>query len=437
MSALARLALAEGAEVSGSDRDFDAGRNVGLARKLQRLGIRLHPQDGSGVRADTAAVIYSTAVEPENPDRLAARSRGVQQRHRSELLWDLMSSRRTVAVAGSCGKTTVAAMVAHGLVELDRRPLAAVGGVVRAWETATEPGNALVGGGDWAVFEADESDASLLRYCPEVAVVGPLEADHFPPEETLRLFRDFVARVTGTVVLSPAAAAALGSVRQEACARRVVPEYRLVHAAGGWRAEWEGCEIAVPVPGRFNVENAVLAATVLQALGVAPEEAAATLRRFSGVRRRLELAGTTPSGIRVYDDYAHNPTKIAAAWTAVREAGARQVLGIWQPHGYRPLAGMFSALVETFPRVMSAGDRLYLLPVYYVGGTAEKTVSSGDLAARLASKVHVELASREELPGRLSAAARPGDAVLLMGARDPELSALAAAIVEALLSREG
>ena len=433
MSALARLLVAEGYQVTGSDRDFDHGRNQILAAKLSRLGITLYPQDGTGLLQRPDEAVYSTAVEEDNPDRKAARARGIPLRHRSETLWKLASAHRTVAVAGTCGKTTVAAMIAHILTACDMDPCVAVGGILKSWETSCEPGNARAGRGDWFVFEADESDGSLLNYEPDVAVIGPLGNDHFPLDRARKLFAAFAARVKDLLVLAPQTAGLLAGALNRPNCRVLVPQSEIRRSPGGWEATCCQTPVSVPVPGRFNAENAVLAFTVASELGIDPMEASRRLGTFPGIRRRLELIGKTAGGVRVYDDYAHNPVKITAAWQAVREQTGSRVIGIWQPHGYRPLAGMFDGLRRAFGDVVAENDHLLLLPVYYAGGTVERRVDSGTLAAALRSDgIPAECITRDLLPERMLRLTGPGDTVLLMGARDPELPAIAQEIAAAL-----
>lgn len=436
MRGLARMLVAGGVQVTGSDRDFDRRRNLALAETLQRAGVRIFPQDGSGVTAETDRVVYSTAIESGNPDLLSAQRLNIPQLHRSEALWELIRDRRTVAVAGSCGKTTVAAMIGHGLREAGRDPLVVVGGVVAGWEGEGEPGTALAGKGDVAVFEADESDHSLLRYQPDLAVLGPITADHFPRDEAAELFKNFIQNVRETVIVCSQAAGELKDTLERSRLRVVLTEAAIYRTALGWEARWQGKTIRSPLPGRFNLENTLLALAALQELGISREKSVAALERFRGVRRRLELVGTAPGGIRIYDDYAHNPAKIAAAWEAVRESGGRRVVGIWQPHGYGPLAAMLKDLAKTFAAVMHRDEVLFLLPVYYAGGTADKRFESKDLAKLVCDLGRrVECVAREESAHRVAEAVMPGDSVLLMGARDPELSQMAADLLHFLSQR--
>ena len=201
---------------------------------------------------------------------------------------------------------------------------------------------------------------------------------------------------------------------------------------GGSSFTYRDVEFRVPLPGRHNAENALQAVLLCEMLGYAAVDIARALAGFRGIKRRLELVGTVRD-ITVIDDYAHNPAKIEAAWQTVKPY-ARRVLGVWRPHGFAPLAHMMESLAELLPRLCTNEDELLLLPVYYAGGTAQRSVSAQDLADRLAGRgVRVSVVtSFEELDRRLTASARPGDTILCMGARDPDLPLFARRLVARL-----
>ncbi|MFP4056510.1 MAG: UDP-N-acetylmuramate--L-alanine ligase [Candidatus Brocadiia bacterium] len=423
MSPLAQALLAAGRRVSGSDRYLDQGRQLEVLDKLRRAGVRLAAQDGSGVRPDTAAVVVSTAIEPDNPDLAAAARLGVPVVHRARMLARLLEGTECIAVTGTSGKTTVTGLMGHLLAQLGEEPTVVNGGIVRDWESERAVGNFRAGRSTRWVVEADESDRSLLHYRPQWAIVTNVSADHFALEETRELFRRFIARVQRGVV---------GPLADSDAGRAFRPRL----SARGARFVYRGQAFRVPLLGRHNAENALQAVLLCERLGHPLDAVAAALRSFGGIRRRLEVAGSA-NGVTVIDDYAHNPAKIRAAWQAVAPH-YRRVLAVWRPHGFGPLAAMFDRLARLFAQVAAAGcPRLYLLPVYYAGGTATATVTSQALARRLADDgAPAELVpDADRLVARLCEEARPGDAVLSMGARDPDLPALARRIVEAMEQR--
>lgn len=409
MSALAEALLDGGAEVSGSDRLVDSGRETPTVRRLRAQGIRIVPQDGSGLRADTAALVVSTAIEPTNADVARAQALGIPVRHRAEVLAELVSGRPLIAVAGTCGKSTTTAILGTLLEGCGADPAVVNGAGVVAWRSETRTGAVRCGAGPFVV-EVDESDRSLLRFHPAHAIITNASADHFPLEETLALFAQFRSQTGGMVID--------GAVPDEE-----PPAFRRV--PWGCRFTWRGTDYAVPVPGLHNGMNAWQAVRMVLALGFAPEDVAEALARFRGVDRRLELVGHASCGAVVVDDYAHNTEKIRAAWTALRgEASSGRVIGLWRPHGYGPLRHMLEDLAAMFAETLGPRDRLFLLPVYDAGGTADRTIRTDNLldALRARGVSGAELVSdHDEAVAAMAAAAEPGDVLLTLGARDPDL----------------
>lgn len=414
MSALAEALLAQGYQVTGSDRSLDQGLTLEATDVLKAAGVELVRQDGSAVTPRTAAVAVSTAIEAGNPDTDAARRCGVELVHRAALLARLAQGKRLVAITGTAGKTTVTAMVGHLLEQAGLDPTVVNGGVVLNWRGPARLGNVRIGRSDLWVLEADESDRSLLHFHPEVAVITNVSKDHFELAEVASLFRAFAGQVRGDVIAGEGVGELLGI-------RTLEPRVPAARAGRDWAFTYEGVGFRTALPGRHNAENAVLAVALCHRLGADVERLRDALASFRGVHRRLEVVGER-GGARVMDDYAHNPAKLAASWRAAAET-AERVHGYWRPHGYGPLALMKDDLVEAFAGVCRTGDRLFILPVYYAGGTASKTVTSEDLVRDLKARgVPAEFASNYAALERvLRSDWQAGDTVLGMGARDPEL----------------
>lgn len=426
MSALAQAARDRGRAVSGSDRLFDREGGNETFAKLRAQGVTLMPQDGTGPGGDCGAVIVSSAVEADNPDRRAAEARGIPVMHRAALLAEWVAGHAQWAVAGTCGKTTITGLLGWLLAAGGQDPLVLNGGEVCAWSGPGRFGSTRPGSGP-AVFEADESDRSLLRFEPEWALISNISADHFALEESRRLFAEFTRRVRCGLILGSGVRAALGALppRLEIVA---LEEHALGDAANC--LTWEGETYAVPLPGRHNLENAALAVAAARRAGVAPPVIRTALAEFTGLRRRLELVGGTG---RVFDDYAHNPAKISAAWRALAER-APAVIGVWRPHGFAPLANWADELTAVLRQALRPGDHFLILPVYYAGGSATRTLTAADYAARLAAEgLPVEcVPDYERACERVRALAQPNTRVLCCGARDPDLPALARALDQAL-----
>jgi len=371
--------------------------------------VQLLPQDGSGATAGLTGVVVSSAIEADNPDLLAAQQRGVPVLHRAELLARLAAGRRLIAVTGTAGKTTVTGLLGYLLEGLGANPTVINGGNVLNWQRANATGSVRCGGTDLWVLEADESDQSLLRFAPDWAIITNISKDHFELPEVVALFRRFAAQVKTGIICGPGVAELIrgytaAALIEPADVKATYPSF---------------------LPGRHNAENVLLAATLCEQLGFAPVKIRAALAGFQGLQRRLEKVGEA-RGVLVYDDYAHNPVKIVAAWRAVAPAQGR-VFGLWRPHGYGPLKLMLRELADAFAAVCRPGDRVFLLPVFYAGGTASPTVTTAQLVDELRTRgVSAEaIPDDDQWPERLCAELRPGDVVLCMGARDPDLPKLA------------
>jgi UDP-N-acetylmuramate--alanine ligase len=422
MSALAQALQAAGRRVTGSDRYADKGTTVEAIPQLIHAGVQIVRQDGSGVGCGTRAVIVSTAIESDNPDLAAAGRLGVPILHRAEALARLVEGRRCLAITGTCGKSTVTGMIGWILEQAGYDPNVVNGAPVVNWRSEERIGNTRASRSDLWVIEADESDRSLLQFHPDWAVITNASKDHFGVEETRALFRSFSGQVRGWLLSaldepSPMAGFAAETGRD----------------GSGFR--YGGVEFVTPLPGAHNAENAWLAVRACERLGCDLPVIRQALSRFRGIGRRLERVGGA-AGVAVVDDYAHNPAKIAAAWRALAPYH-RRVIAIWRPHGYGPLTHMMAELASTFGEVCGDNDRLLLLPVYDAGGTANRSVSTGDLVSRLAGvcRATASLVSPAEAEEAAVAEARPGDVLLVMGARDPDLSPMARRILARLAKR--
>jgi len=436
MSALAQFVAMKGGLASGSDRAFDRNQQDDIQRKLEALGVKIHPQDGSGLKGDCAALLVSTAVEDTVPDVAAARALGVPVLHRSELLAHFTASHRTVAVTGTSGKSTTTAMIFELLRSAGRDPSVITGGDLRVLQAEGLIGNAWAGASDLLVIEADESDGSVVRYHPAVGVVLNLQKDHKDEAVVAGMFREFIHNLRESLVLGEAVN--LSEFREGAIVFGFGAEAKLQAAqveisSHASRFSLDGCNFELNAPGVHNVENALAAIAACRALGVPMEALIAPLRNFSGVGRRFQVLGTS-KGITVVDDFGHNPAKIAAS---LRTAHLREgrVLAVFQPHGFGPLRFLRAELVDTFASELSPMDQLWMLEAFYAGGTTIRDISSADLVADLREKgcAAVFANSREALVEALAREAKPGDLVLIMGARDPSLTELA----KELLSRLG
>jgi UDP-N-acetylmuramate--alanine ligase len=432
MSAIAQYLRFQGIAVSGSDRLLDSEDTASMRQSLEDLGCDIVNQDGSGVGKDADVVCASTAIEETNPDIAAARARGLPIVHRSDLLAAIIASKKTIAVAGTSGKSTVTAMIFEFLSACGKSPSLISGAPLRRLEKQGLIGNAWSGGSDLLVMEADESDGTLIKYSPEIAVILNISKDHKSIEEIRELFKTLVAQSTWAALNSddPLLASLPGSVgfgRNHSASWRTDREELLPASVKLFR---KGTEYHLPLPGDHNLENLRAALCVCEHLGCEGPALADGVRNFEGVARRFTVF-ETEENVHVVDDFAHNPAKIHAAVSAARGLSGR-IIAVYQPHGFGPTRFLKDEYIATFRSVFRQNDSLYLLPIYYAGGTAKKDISSDDIIKGLCPvpfNAHA-VRDRDELLTGLRTDVRPGDCVLVMGARDPSLPALVRKIVE-------
>ena len=426
MSGIARVLLARGTTVSGSD-----AKDSRALAALRALGATVHVGHDAAHIAGADTVVVSSAIRESNPELAAARAQGVPVVPRAQALASLMQGRRGVAVAGTHGKTTTTSMLTVAAFHCGVDPSFAIGGDLN------EAGsNAHHGSGDLFIVEADESDGSFLAYHPHAGVVTNVEPDHLDhygdAAAVDRAFEEFVATVEGFVVIcadDPGAARLAEHARGEGVDVRTygvsdTADLRLdALTTSGGTSRYEPVlrgrrlpTVELAVAGRHLALNS--AAALLTGLGLGlPEQALVNgLAGFTGVRRRMELKGTA-AGVRVYDDYAHHPTEVTAQLIAAREvAGSGRVIVAFQPHMYSRTA----AFADAFGQALALADDVVVMDVY---GAREDPVP-GVTGALVAGAVplpaeHVVFEpSWSAVPGRLADRARAGDLVLTLGAGD-------------------
>jgi len=302
------------------------------------------------------------------------------------------------------------------------------------------PGNAWAGRSDLLVVEADESDGSLVRYTPAIGVILNLQRDHKEMAEVAAMFATLRARAREALAVGDAENLdqfAGGAVRFGLGPRADIRGEDVELGPGSSRFRVGDTQFELSVPGAHNVANALAAIAACRVLGAALENMVGPLANFAGIGRRFQTVGRA-RGVEVIDDFAHNAEKIAAAIRTAK-LRARRVLAIYQPHGYGPTRFLRRDFVATFSRELGPDDRLFMLEVFFAGGTATRDFSSAHIVAEIAALgTNAEFApSRDWLVGRVAQEVRPGDLVLVMGARDPSLSELARAILARIESPQG
>jgi UDP-N-acetylmuramate--alanine ligase len=443
MLPLALIVQGRGHKVAGSDRTLDQGRLAAKFEFLAARGIALFPQDGSGILGPDQIVVTSAAIEENVPDVVKAKAVGAARITRPELLAELFNAAPTgIAVGGTSGKSTVTGMIGWILHAAGRDPSVMNGAVMKNFVSAEIPfASALVGAGDVFVSEVDESDGSIALYRPLIAVLNNISLDHKSLDELRHLFRDFAAKAE-TIVLN------LDDDETRFLAATLPPGKLRTYSFSDASADLLGSDVVeapfaisfkagdVPVrlriPGRHNAENALAALAAAEAVGVPLAQGAEALAGFTGLRRRFELVGEA-GGVAVIDDFGHNPDKIAATLRTLHAFPGRLLL-FFQPHGYGPLRVMKDALIACFAGNMAAGDVLIMPDPVYYGGTTDRSIGSGDIVAGVAGlgRAAEHIPDRGACADRLVEIARPGDRIVVMGARDDTLTLFAEDLVARL-----
>ena len=442
MLPLALILKGQGAKVAGSDRSRDQGRTPEKFAWLERLGFELHPQNGSGIISAEQTLVASAAVEDTVPEVIRAQELGCSRMSRAELLATLFNAAPLgIAVGGTSGKSTVTGMIGWIMTEAGRDPTIMNGAVMKNFVAPDAPfASARVGQGQVFVSEVDESDGSIALYRPKVAVLGNVSLDHKSLEELRALFGDFLAKAEiaainlddpETAALASNAANALTFAIDKPAMLSVTPGSIEEHVTTLTATIHDSRDsasypLALRVPGRHNLANALAAIAAASAAGVPIGEAVHALASFSGLARRFDLVGTSPGGISVIDDFGHNPDKVAATLRTLKAHPGR-VLAFFQPHGYGPLRQMGTELAETFARLLGPEDvTIFCDPVYF-GGTVDRSEGSERIVRliREAGGQAEYVPDRAACAGRLAELARPGDRIVIMGARDDTLTVFA------------
>lgn len=447
MLPLAQILKGRGAVVAGSDRSFDQGRTPEKFAWLESLGYALFPQDGSGITDPEQILIASAAVEDTVPEMVRAKELGCTRMTRAQLLSGLFNSARTgIAIGGTSGKSTVTGMLGWILHAVGREPTIMNGAVMKNFVSEETPfASAVVGNGDAFVSEVDESDGSIALYRPAVAVLLNVSLDHKSMEELRSLFGDFLAASRVAVInadnsealaLLPYAKSALTfGIEQELAQIGVVPgsiadspvrQAALIID----RHDGKTYPLTLALPGRHNLSNAVAAIAGAVAAGVPVGQAVAALAGFVGLARRFDILGTSASGITVIDDFGHNPEKCAATLRTMKQHPGR-VIAFFQPHGYGPLRQMGAELAETFARELGPDDVTFMCDPVYFGGTVDRSQGSERVIQLItdAGGTAEHLPTREDCASRIAEIARPGDRIVVMGARDDTLTEFARGIL--------
>jgi UDP-N-acetylmuramate--alanine ligase len=426
LSAIATFMADKGHVVTGSDRAFDMDPAEPLRSKLINNGIDIIPQDGSGVDKSVDIAVFSTAVESNRPDHIKAVELGIPTMTRPEYLDRIIGAYATIAVSGTSGKSTTAGMLAFLMQKLGLDPNFIGGGRVKQFRSRSNPGNALSGNSDNLIFEACESDGTIIHYKPFYSVILNLSLDHNPVDTTRGMFETFMNNTTDKVFLNADDEHLVRMIDDKSITFSIDKPSR-------YRAEdidykplstsfkLDNARFNLSMPGKHNLYNALACISVLSELRVPPASVADILPEFQGIERRFDIHLNNGNRLAI-DDYAHNPHKIEYLMRTMLRLSDR-VCYIFQPHGFGPTRLMKDGYIDTFARNLRDTDHLILLPIYYPGGTVARDISSNDLA--LGIKEHGRSVEVVEKRGDVLEKLNDYEAIVVFGARDETLSILA------------
>lgn len=441
MSSLAQILKLSGNEVYGSDRNFDLGRDLQNRAALEKMGIKVCPQDGSAVTDDLDFICASTAVEDTIPDIKVAKEKNITIKTRPELLAETFHSYKYgIAVGGTSGKTTTTAMIGFILDKVGKNPCMINGGLLKDYEGKSAIANIIFNKGNICVVEADESNGSIDLYNPYISVINNISADHKTLEELAELFQNFANRSSHCTIINddydlcrnintrtPKISFSIKNPKADFYASQIIP------LPNGTQYNLRGKTFRLNLIGAFNVANALAAIAACSEMGIDIFEAAKILQEFNGTKRRLEVIGQK-NNITVIDDFAHNPDKVKASVSALRQYPGRLIV-MFQPHGFGPMRSLGKEIMAEFASNLNKDDIFIMPEIFFVGGTVTKDISSADLINYFKTLSSVEAyfaIDKNAAKEKILSLVRPNDRIVIMGARDNSLTDLCKQILESL-----
>lgn len=438
MSAIAQYLQGIGKQVSGSDRYFKPDEYNKIKEQLEAEGIQCFLQDGSGITSETDLIVVSTAIEDTVYEVQKAKELGIPIIRRSELLSIIAKSKKTIAVAGTSGKSTTSAMLYQVLLDANLEPSIISGAGLTSIIKQGKIGNAAVGKGDWLIIEADESDGSVVQYEPEIGLLLNIDKDHQEIDELIQLFTIFKNNTKGLFVVNQS------NTLAKTLSANPEHDFGFEDEIAGYNAinfKQDGFHLSFEVKnqtfemnaiGQHSVENATAAIAVAHQIGVDLEVCAKSLKTYEGIYRRHQILGNK-NGVWVIDDYAHNPAKCAASIKACQPL-AEKVVAWFQPHGYKPTRFLRQDFVEEISKVLRPQDEIWMSEIFYAGGTAVKDISANDLIQdiKATGKSAFFVEDRNQFLETVRPSLSENSVLLLMGARDPSLEVFCKELFEKL-----
>lgn len=429
MSPLEQILVKKGYEVYGSDMAFDQGLDNYNRQALEAAGIKIIPQDGSGITKDIEALYYSTALNENNPDIKAARALNIPIIKRYDLLSEIFSNyAKGIAVGGTAGKTTTTAMIGYILDRLGQKPCMINGGMLCNYEENVGLPNYIYNENDICVIEADESNGSIKQYFPYIGIVNNISHDHTSMEKLIEYFTTFASHVQYGLIVNYDCPLARGlksakktftfSIKDS---KADIFAYNIKANSHGIDYSIDGKSFRLNLLGRFNVSNALAAISACILLGIDKFDAAKALEGFKGTKRRLEIAGTSKD-ILFVDDFAHNPSKIAASLSALKDYSGR-VIAMYQPHTPFSAVNTGDEMAAEIVKILDEDDIMIFQEIYELT-PQDVGISSANIVNKIKELGHKNaffLPHKEQTRDFVLQNAKTGDSVIIMGAHDNSL----------------
>jgi UDP-N-acetylmuramate--alanine ligase len=424
MSAIAQFLAGTGKQVSGSDRLFNTAGNEHTKQQLEAEGIICFDQLEARINSSHQVLVVSTAIEDTNVEVAKAKELNIPIVTRAQILAQIVATKRSIAIAGTSGKSTTAAMLFHLLQGCGVDASLITGAGIVTLINKGKIGNCHVGQSDWLIIEADESDGSLVQYQPELGVLLSIDKDHKELHELDEIFATFKKNITKQIIVNyahPLAKKFSSNTEFDFGTGTSLAGSNFRQEAFNIYFDVAGTQVHIPTIGEHNMENALACLAVAKYMNIDLKNAALALASYPGIYRRHQLL-INKNGVQVIDDYAHNPAKVLASIKACQPVGS-PLLAWFQPHGYGPTRFIRKELVEAIASALRLEDSMWMSEIYYAGGTAVKDISAGDLINDLkALNVQAHFVSdRNNLLEEMRTHIKEGAVILLMGARDPGL----------------
>lgn len=428
ISPLEQIMSLKGYTVYGSDHSFDIGKDIDRKQALEEIGINIAPQDGSMITSDIEYLCVSAAINENNPDVQAARKKNIPVRFRSDLLQEILSEYRYgIAVGGTAGKTTTTAMIGYVLDALGKNPCMINGGALCNFSSHKGIPNYIYNEGEICVIEADESDGSIRKYNPFIGIINNISHDHTSIEKLIEYFNCFANNSENIVVNldCPIASQIKHPSRKTFSTKNPSADFyasEITTVSNGVEYTILGKRFKLNILGAFNVSNALATIAICSMLGINPLDAAQALEGFLGVKTRLENMGTV-NNITVYNDFAHNPSKIEASLSTLKDYSGR-VIAMYQPHTPFSAINTGDEMAAVIAKTLSPKDIMILQEIYELT-PADVGITSQNIVNKIKENGHklaLFLPTKRDTEKFILENVQPGDRIIIMGAHDNSLA---------------